>query len=123
MKYRRRIFYSTAQQAEIWDRWQRGESMNSIGRRFDRQSSSVFSVISPTGGIRPACPSSGFLEPQTMPKKLLLIRYGDPISFRTEYEERYRSTWDRGEDGFAEALILQLRGTDLNALPWGAWSA
>jgi IS30 family transposase len=28
--------------------------MSSIGRVFDRQSSSVFSVISPTGGIRPA---------------------------------------------------------------------
>jgi hypothetical protein len=27
--------------------------MRSIGRRFDRESSSVFSVISPTGGIRP----------------------------------------------------------------------
>ena len=53
MKYRRRIYYSAAQRAEIWDRWQRGESMSSIGRVFDRQSSSVFSVISPTGGIRP----------------------------------------------------------------------
>ena len=27
--------------------------MSSIGRAYDRQSSSVFSVISPTGGIRP----------------------------------------------------------------------
>ena len=54
MNYRHRIYYSAAQRAEIWDRWQRGESMSSIGRRFDRQSSSVFSVISPTGGIRPA---------------------------------------------------------------------
>jgi hypothetical protein len=54
MKYRRRIYYSAAQRAEIWDRWQRGESMSSIGRRFDRHSGSVFSVISPTGGIRPA---------------------------------------------------------------------
>lgn len=53
MKYRRRIYYSAEQRAEIWDRWQRGESMRSIGRVFDRQSSSVFSVISPTGGIRP----------------------------------------------------------------------
>ncbi len=53
MKYRRRIYYSAAQRADIWDRWQRGESMSSIGRVFDRQSSSVFSVISPTGGIRP----------------------------------------------------------------------
>jgi DNA-binding CsgD family transcriptional regulator len=53
MKQRRRIYYSAAQRSEIWDRWQAGESMSSIGRRFDRESSSVFSVISPTGGIRP----------------------------------------------------------------------
>ncbi|MEG3126227.1 IS30 family transposase [Sphingomonas sp. GB1N7] len=53
MKQRRRIYYSAAQRAEIWDRWQRGESMSSIGRRFDRESSSVFSVLSPSGGIRP----------------------------------------------------------------------
>lgn len=71
MKYRRRIYYSAVQRAEIWDRWQRGESMSSIGRAFDRQSSSVFSVISPTGGIRPPnrkrdarslCPHSRHLE-------------------------------------------------------------
>ena len=53
MQYRRRIYYSAEQRADIWDRWQRGESMRSIGRVFDRQSSSVFSVISPTGGIHP----------------------------------------------------------------------
>lgn len=53
MKYRRRIYYSAEQRAEIRDRWQRGESMSSIGRAFDRQSSSVFSVVSPTGGIHP----------------------------------------------------------------------
>ena len=53
MKQRKRIYYSAAQRAEIWDRWKAGESMSSIGRRFDRESSSVFSVLSPTGGIRP----------------------------------------------------------------------
>ena len=53
MKPRRRINYTAAQRAEIWDRWQRGESMSSIGRAFDRNSSLVFSVISPSGGIRP----------------------------------------------------------------------
>ena len=52
MKQRRRIYYSVAQRSEIWDRWQAGEPMNAIGRRFDRESSSAFS-ISPTGGIRP----------------------------------------------------------------------
>ena len=54
MKRRRRIYYTAAQRSEIWDRWQRGESMSSIGRRFDRESSSIFSVLSPSGGIRPA---------------------------------------------------------------------
>jgi helix-turn-helix protein len=53
MKRPRGICYSAVQRSEIWDRWQAGESMKSIGRRFDRESSSVFSVISPTGGIRP----------------------------------------------------------------------
>ena len=37
MKYRRRIYYSAEQRAEIWERWRRGESMRSIGRVFDRQ--------------------------------------------------------------------------------------
>jgi hypothetical protein len=45
MKQRRRIYYSAAQRSEIWDRWQAGEPMSSIGRRFDRESLSVFSVI------------------------------------------------------------------------------
>ncbi|MGB7224331.1 MAG: IS30 family transposase, partial [Bradyrhizobium sp.] len=53
MKRRPRIHYSAALRSEIWDRWQAGEPMSSIGRRFDRESSSVFSVISSTGGIRP----------------------------------------------------------------------
>ena len=54
MKQRRRIYYSAEQRAEIWDRWKRGHSLKSIGRLFDRGSSSIFSVLAPTGGIRPA---------------------------------------------------------------------
>lgn len=53
MKQRRRIYYSESQRAEIWDRWKRGETMNAIGRVFDRGHSSIFSVLEPTGGIRP----------------------------------------------------------------------
>ena len=34
MAYRRRIFFTDKQKSEIWDRWQRGESMNAISRRF-----------------------------------------------------------------------------------------
>jgi IS30 family transposase len=53
MVYRTRIKYTAAQKANIWDRWQRGESLTSIGRLFDRPSSSIFNMLSPTGGIRP----------------------------------------------------------------------
>ena len=53
MKYRRRIYYSSKQKNEMWDRWQRGESLKSIGRAFNRGSSSVYSVLSRHGGIRP----------------------------------------------------------------------
>jgi IS30 family transposase len=53
MKYRRRIFFTDQQKAEIWDRWQRGESMSSIGRGFERNSSSIYPLLARTGGIRP----------------------------------------------------------------------
>ena len=53
MTYRTRLKYSAEQKSEMWDRWQRGESINSIGRIFDRPSSSIFGQLAPTGGIRP----------------------------------------------------------------------
>ena len=53
MVYRTRIKYTAAQKAEIWDRWQRGEPLTAIGRLFDRPSSSIFSMLALTGGIRP----------------------------------------------------------------------
>ena len=53
MKQRTRIYYTPTQRTEMWDRWERGESMSSIGRLFNRESSSVYNVLSPTGGIRP----------------------------------------------------------------------
>ncbi len=52
MAYRTRIKYTPKQKAEIWDRWQKGESLTSIGRLFDRPSS-IFNMLAPTGGIRP----------------------------------------------------------------------
>ena len=54
MGYRRRIFFTDKQKSEIWDRWQRGESMSSIGRQFDRGSSSIYPLLERSGGIRPS---------------------------------------------------------------------
>ena len=53
MAYRRRIFFTDKPKSEIWDRWQRGESMSSIGRGFERASSSIYPLLARTGGIRP----------------------------------------------------------------------
>ena len=53
MAYRTRIYYTDTQKAEMWDRWQRGETFHSIARLFDRYHTSVRGIIAATGGIRP----------------------------------------------------------------------
>lgn len=53
MTYRARLNYTAEQKKEMWDRWQKGDSLKDIGRFFDRPSSSVYGQLSPTGGIRP----------------------------------------------------------------------
>jgi IS30 family transposase len=53
MKYRTRIFYTEADKALMWDRWQKGESLNSIARLFGRSHSSIQGILARTGGIRP----------------------------------------------------------------------
>lgn len=53
MKYRKRIYYTKEQQAQMWDRWQKGESLHDIARLFDRNHTSVGGIIGRAGGIRP----------------------------------------------------------------------
>jgi IS30 family transposase len=53
MKYRKRIYYTEADKALMWDRWQKGESLGSIARHFGRSHSSIQGILSRTGGIRP----------------------------------------------------------------------
>src|ERR1700694_4999719 len=49
----RRRFYTAAENAEIWDRWRKGEGLKSIGRVFGKSSSSISAHLMPFGGIRP----------------------------------------------------------------------
>ncbi len=53
MKQRARIYYPETDKALMWDRWQKGESLNSIARLFDRHHSAIQGVLARTGGIRP----------------------------------------------------------------------
>ena len=54
MGHIRRPGLTSAQKTELWDRWQRGESLKAIGRAFGKPSSSIYCLVSPHGGIRPA---------------------------------------------------------------------
>jgi IS30 family transposase len=51
---RPRIYYTESQRALMWERWQKGESLQQIAQLFDRNHSSVQGILAPTGGIRPA---------------------------------------------------------------------
>ena len=54
MKHRPRIYYTETDKALMWDRWQKGESLQRIAQLFGRNHSSISGVLSRTGGIRPA---------------------------------------------------------------------
>ncbi|MES1939798.1 Fis family transcriptional regulator [Salinisphaera sp. T5B8] len=54
MRGRKRIYYTAAQRAEIWDRWQRGETLEQIARQLDGRRHAVKRLIAASGGIRPA---------------------------------------------------------------------
>jgi len=53
MKYATRIYYTDTDKALMWDRWQKGESLNSIARLFGRHHSAIQGILARTGGIRP----------------------------------------------------------------------
>jgi IS30 family transposase len=54
MKQRPRIYYTESQKALMWERWQKGESLQQIAQLFDRNHSSIQRILAETGGIRPA---------------------------------------------------------------------
>jgi IS30 family transposase len=54
MKQRPRIYYTETQKALMWERWQKGESLQQIAQLFDRNHSSVQRILAESGGIRPA---------------------------------------------------------------------
>jgi IS30 family transposase len=53
MKQRPRNYYTETDKSLMWDRWQKGESLSSIARLFDRHHSAIQGILIRTGGIRP----------------------------------------------------------------------
>jgi IS30 family transposase len=54
----------------MWDRWQRGESLHSIARLFDRGHSSIQRILMETGGIRPASRHRSSRSPSTISREI-----------------------------------------------------
>ena len=54
MKQRPRIYYTESQKALMWERWQKGESLQHIAQLFDRNHSSIQGILAESGGIKPA---------------------------------------------------------------------
>lgn len=53
MNRKPRIYYTETDKALMWNRWQKGESLNEIARLFDRGHSSIQRILAASGGIRP----------------------------------------------------------------------
>jgi IS30 family transposase len=53
MVRKRRIHYTETDKAVMWDRWQKGESLEKIAQLFDRGHGSVARIFLQTGAIRP----------------------------------------------------------------------
>ena len=53
MSHQKRIRYTEADKALMWERWQKGESLNAIARHFGRAHTSVRHILLRTGGIQP----------------------------------------------------------------------
>src|ERR1700745_2862979 len=54
MGHRFHRLFTAAEKTQLWDRWKRGESLKAIGRAFGKPSSSIYFLVAPHGGIRPA---------------------------------------------------------------------
>ena len=54
MTRRPRIHYTEEQRTLMWERWQKGDSLEKIANLFDRHHPSIERILAETGGIRPA---------------------------------------------------------------------
>ena len=53
MSRRKRRWYTASEKSDMWDRWQRGESLNAIARAFETSHSAISKNFVRYGGIRP----------------------------------------------------------------------
>ena len=55
-RMRKRLWFTATERVEVWDRWQRGESSQSIGRVLDRGGSAIHRQLAVCAGHPSAVP-------------------------------------------------------------------
>lgn len=118
MMYRTRIRYTPEQKTEMWDRWERGESMTSIGRVFDRPSSSIFGQLSPTGGIRPPPRSRSRLALSLSEREEISRGLANNLTLRTIAMQLGRSASTIGREIIRNGGVVNYRAVEADQAAW-----
>lgn len=118
MKYRTRTYYSAEQKEEMWTRWRRGESLSSIGRCFERESSSVYGILSLTGGIRPVVRKRSCLALSTAERELISRGLAADKSMRKIASELKRSPSTISREIERNGGSSSYRATDADQNAW-----
>ena len=88
----RRLRMSAREQAELWKRWKRGESLSDIGRALGRIPGAVHHVVSARGGILRQIGSRLRRAPSTISREVR--RHGGRRRYRAAVADT--CAWDRG---------------------------
>lgn len=87
---------------------------------FDR----LLSAVTPEFGRFQVAhdPDSVLLDEDTLAaltdRGFTVLTYQDEVTFRLEFESRFRARWDDGNPGETEAVLLHYAGESLDDLPW-----
>jgi hypothetical protein len=111
MKYITRIYYSEGQKALMWERWQRGDSLQQIAQLFDRSHSSVEGILARNGGIRPAQRHRSSLALTLAERGWLKRTYPGDEDYQVSHETIYRSLFIQARGALKKELLEHLRCT------------
>lgn len=118
MKQRTRIYYSEEQKSQMWDRWQKGESLHSIARLFDRYHSSISGILAKAGGIRPPKRVRSSIALTLFEREVISRGIASRLSIRTIAAQLRRSPSTVSREIKRNGGYYNYRATDADQAAW-----